>query len=67
MTKNKIDFNVLSVDELKKKLESSRAELFSLRLGAATAPVKDYSQFKKLRKTIAQSLTLLSQKLSAKV
>lgn len=67
MAKNKIDFNALNVDELKKQIETSRAELFSLRLGAATAPVKDYSQFKKLRKTIAQSLTHLSQKLSAKV
>ena len=49
----------LSSAELKAKVEDLRRELFSLRLHAIKAPVKDFTQFKKLRKAIACGLTLL--------
>ena len=48
--------------ELKEKIEAIRRELFSLRLNASTAHVKDYSLFNKLRKNIARGLTMLHQK-----
>lgn len=47
-------------------LEQWRKELFGLRMNSLTAHVKDYSQFKKLRKNIARALTFLQQKKSAK-
>ena len=52
----------LPIDELKKKAEQLKRDLFSIRLNASTAHVKDYSQFKKLRKDIARVLTYIEQK-----
>ncbi len=51
----------LSNNELQIRLDMFRKELFSLRLNAPTAHVKDYSQFKKLRGNIALVLTLLQE------
>ena len=56
------ELKTLQQEELKGKVEEWRRELFGLRLNATTAHVKDYSQFKKLRKNIARGLTLLGQK-----
>jgi len=58
----KNDLSQLKVDDLKERLDALRRELFSLRINAATAHVKDYSQFKKLRKNIARAETFLGQK-----
>ena len=58
----KNEFKQLTVDELRAKIEAMRQELFSYRLNAATAHIKDYSQFKKIRGNIARGLTYLSQK-----
>lgn len=66
MSTNKIDFKNMNIDELKKQIESMRAELFGLRLSAATQPVKNYSQFSRLRKNIARALTIERQ-ISAQV
>ena len=52
----------LSVEELQQKLDSARQDLFGLRLNAATTPVKDYSQYKKLRKQAARILTVMQSK-----
>ena len=52
----------LGIKELETKVEDLRRELFGLRLSSSTTHIKDYSQFKKLRKNIARSLTLLGQK-----
>ena len=52
----------MEAPDLKVKVEEWRRELFGLRLNATTAHVKNYSQFKKLRKNIARGLTLLGQK-----
>lgn len=54
----------IGVSELQTKLDEYRRELFSLRLNASTAHVKDYSQFKKLRSNIALVKTLLKQAVS---
>ena len=51
----------LNAQEVAEKVNGWRKELFGLRLSAATNPVKDLSQFKKLRKNIARGLTVLSQ------
>jgi ribosomal protein L29 len=50
----------LSVNELKVRLDEMRQELFGYRLNSTTAHVKDYSQFKKLRKHIARGETRLT-------
>ena len=47
----------LSAEELQKKLDDTRKDLFGLHVNAATAQVKDTSQYKKLRKQIARILT----------
>ena len=57
--KERENYRELGPDELKKKIEGLRRELFSLRLNVSTH-VKDYSQFNKLRKKIARGLTFLN-------
>jgi ribosomal protein L29 len=57
----------LGVKELEGQLDGLRRELFSLKLNAVTAHVKDYSQFKKLRKNIARAKTYLKNKKNAKL
>lgn len=59
MNKLKQSLKGLSASELKVKIEDLRRELFSLRLHATKAPVKDFTQFKQLRKAIACGLTFL--------
>jgi len=44
------------------ELRQLREELFRLRINVSTSHVKDYSQFKKLRKNIARALTIVSEK-----
>lgn len=61
MNKLKQELKSLSAQELVFKIEAMRRELFSLRLHTAKAPVKDQTQFKKLRKAIACGLTLMRQ------
>jgi ribosomal protein L29 len=51
-----------SEKELREGLEKVRAALFTLKLDAQTAHVKDYSQFKKLRRACARTLTHLRHK-----
>jgi large subunit ribosomal protein L29 len=62
MNKEKIELKQMSAEQLREKVEAYRHELLSLRLTAATSHVKDFSQFKKLRKNIARVLTLLQEK-----
>jgi ribosomal protein L29 len=51
----------MNIADLKEHLENTRRELFNVRLNAISAHVKDYSQFKKLRASIACTLTLIQQ------
>lgn len=62
ISKIKEEFTQMSVEQLTEKLEHLRRELFSLRLNASTAHIKDYSQFKKIRRNIARVLTVMGQK-----
>lgn len=62
VNKIKEELSHMTEAELKAKLEITRRELFSLRLNASTAHIKDYSSFKKMRKDIARGLTVLRQK-----
>ena len=62
VTTEREDFKSMDIGELKVKIDSFRRELFSLRLNASTAHVKDYSQFGKLRKRIARALSCLHNK-----
>jgi ribosomal protein L29 len=52
----------MAIDVLKVKLEGTRRDLFGLRLNAATKPVKDQSQYKKLRRQIARLMTAIRAK-----
>jgi len=52
----------LSLQDLNVKVDMLQRELFSLRLHTATSPIKDKTQFRKLRKDIARALTQLRLK-----
>ncbi len=60
--KTREDLKSSDVAALTVRLNDLRRELFSLRLNAAAAHVKDYSQYKKLRRDIARALTYLRMK-----
>ena len=57
----------LSVEELQQKLDSTRQDLFGLRINTATTQVKDFSQYKKLRKQAARLLTAIQLKNTASI
>ena len=50
--------------ELVDKVNAMRQELFGLQLQVRTGHVKDNSQFNKLRRNIARTLTIIKQKKS---
>jgi ribosomal protein L29 len=56
------DINQLTIEQLAERLHEARRSLFALRLNAATAAIKDYSQFRKLRVLIARMNTSLNQR-----
>jgi ribosomal protein L29 len=64
MKKNNVkkQLDQLETHDLHATLDQLRRNLFGLRLNSLTAHVKDYSQFKKLRKNIARILTKLHEK-----
>ncbi len=62
VVKFKDELAQMSKADLHEKLENTQRELFSLKLNASTAHIKDYSLFKKLRKDIARMATILRQK-----
>ncbi len=64
MNKHTKELENLSLQELAAKVDALRRELFSLRLHAVTSPVKDHTQFKKMRRDIARGLTILRNKIS---
>ncbi len=65
MEKIKNNPQELDVTQANEKLNELRSQLFTLRLNSLTSHVKDYSQFKKLRKAIARIMTFLSEKSNA--
>ena len=58
MIKNKTE--KMDQDMVAKELASLQKELFNLKLGKASGQIKDYSQFKKLRRKVAQCLTQIN-------
>lgn len=62
MNKLKQELKNLDDIQLKERADSFRHELFSLKVNLLTGHVKDYSQFKKLRKNLARALTYLRNK-----
>ncbi len=57
-----MDDNYAQMDAqaLKSKAGELKKELFDLRMQVSTMQVKDYSQFRKVRKEVARVLTALS-------
>jgi ribosomal protein L29 len=55
-------FKEMDFADLQVKLDLLQRELFNVRLHSSTAHVKDYSQFKKLRRSIARIKTYMQQK-----
>ena len=62
ITDLKDEMKAMSKQELKTKIESLRRQLLNLKINVATAHVKDYSEFQRLRRDIARGLTYLRQK-----
>jgi len=62
IAKEREQLKVLSEKDLQEKANGLKRELFSIRLNSMTAHVKDYSQFKKLRRSVARALTFLNKK-----
>ena len=65
ISKEKERLNQMSIKDLESKFYELKKELFSLRLNSMTAHIKDYSQFKKVKKDVARVLTYLNQKRSS--
>lgn len=62
MNKENTEFKEMTIVQLNEKIELLRQELLGLKLSAATAHIKDYSKFNKIRKSIARALTCLNAK-----
>ena len=52
----------LDVSVLKVEAEMLKKDIFNLKLRLLTGEVKDLSEFKKMKKKVAQTLTILRQK-----
>ena len=52
----------LNEKQLLEEVDKLRRDLFSLRLAVVSSPAKDVTQFSKLRKDIARTLTYLREK-----
>lgn len=63
VNKEREELRSASIEDLAKRVHEARRDLFALRLNARSSHVKDYSQFKILRKRVARTLTLLRQRL----
>lgn len=59
---DKAELKKLDVAALKNEIAQMKKELFNLKVSMISGQVKDVSQFKKLRKNIAQALTYLGEK-----
>ncbi len=59
------DLRELSIDELENKILDLKKELMDSRFSLATSQIEDTSVFKKIKKEIAQTYTILNQKLNA--
>ncbi len=62
----KVNFEKMGEKALLNEVTRIKKELFDLRLNLAAGQVKDYSQFKKLKKDAARALTFLKLKSDSK-
>ncbi len=51
----------LSINDLRERIETEKANLVRLRMNHAISPLDDLSQIKKAKNNIARMLTILSQ------
>lgn len=56
------DYKEVNVEELQKKLEKTEQDLFKVRFRAASAPLTNTMQIRKLRREIARINTFINQK-----
>ena len=61
MVKTK-DLRTMTIDELEDKLVQNKKEQFNLRVQQSTGQLSNTSQFKKVRKEIAQINTLIAER-----
>ena len=66
MSNHKSELLKMDLNQLRERLDDYRRDLFQLKLKSSTSVVGDTSQFKKLRKNIAQTLTFIKQKEKSK-
>jgi len=59
--KNK-EVNKLSKDELDRKLNQIKKDLFNMRFKSTSGPIEDHSNFSKLRRDVAKILTKKNKK-----
>ena len=59
MTNKLKELGQLGVAELKKRVDQERMALAQMRINASATQIKDYSQYRKKRVTIARLLTML--------
>lgn len=62
MDKIKNQLKQLDATQLAVEVEKLRRELFTLRLATISSPIKDYRQFRKIKKNIARAQTYARQK-----
>ena len=59
--KNK-EISKLNADEIKKKINSLKKDLFNMRFKKTNGPIADSSKFPQVRKDVAKILTRLNKK-----
>ena len=60
--KKDFDYKDMNVGELGERLSKTQEELFKSRFRAASAPLKDTMQIRKLRREVARLSTFIHQK-----
>lgn len=56
------DYKEVNVEELEKRLDKTQQDLFKIRFRAASAPLTNTMQIRKLRREIARIHTFINQK-----
>jgi large subunit ribosomal protein L29 len=59
---NSTEIRELSTEEIKANIDDSRQELMNFRFQMAVGSLKDYTQVRSTRRTIARLLTILNQR-----
>ena len=59
------EIRALTIEELKEKIDTARAQYTQMLLNHAVAPLENPSSIKKARREIAQMLTILTEKKNA--